>query len=209
MRNLLRSTAALALAASMTAPAAAQELEEPGNLDEGEWVSLTGYVASVDETSFHLEYPGGNIEVEFEDIPGDPNEDRLFIGQEVTAYGYIDDDFLEGHVLEAQGFFVNDWDTYYGVYYTGWPSYAAYDWGDELSTVISLEGEVTSIDGREFTLDVNGVEFSVDTMSLVYNPLDDVGYPRVDEGDRVSVSGVVEQSLFDETELSATSIVTL
>jgi len=49
----------------------------------------------------------------------------------------------------------------------------------------------------------------IDTAGLDYDPLDDEGLQQIDVGDRVSVSGEIDEALFDNTELSADSIFVL
>jgi uncharacterized protein YdeI (BOF family) len=208
MRSAIKMASLTAVGAAMILPAAAQRYEDPSNLDEGNWVSLTGQISSIDEDSFHMEYPGGEIEVEFEMMSGDPNEDRLRTGQQITAYGYVDDDFLEGAVLEAEGVYVTERNSYYGSMDDSWGTafLTVGDWSMNDGTMMTLEGEVVSKDGREFTLDVGGTEIEVDTADMSSNPLDNRGYPQIDRGDRVSVYGTLEDTLFDNQELSASTI---
>jgi hypothetical protein len=46
-------------------------------------------------------------------------------------------------------------------------------------------------------------------MAMDYNPLDELGFQQVDEGDYVSIRGNIDITFWDERELSADSIVIL
>jgi len=74
---------------------------------------------------------------------------------------------------------------------------------------MSLSGTVESVSGREFILDTGTGEIQVDTISLGYNPLDEVGYQQVDVGDRVSVTGELDRDFFERKEILADTVVTL
>lgn len=73
----------------------------------------------------------------------------------------------------------------------------------------TVRGTVTGVDGREFTIDTGPRKLTVDTSTMVYNPLDKKGYQTVDKGDYVSVSGHMEDDFWEGRELMADTVVTL
>ena len=44
---------------------------------------------------------------------------------------------------------------------------------------------------------------------MAYDPMDDEGFQKIEEGDVVSVTGVMKTDILDDRELHASSIVTL
>ena len=150
-----------------------------------------------------------SVEVEFEDVPLDFDaEALLFPGDQVTVFGEADDDFFEGRVIDAETVYLRNQSTIYTaepavttVYYVDPYGASAVD-----GTMVSMDGTVSRVRGREFTLDVGGIDISVDTIDLGYNPLDDQGRQQIDTGDSVTVVGMVDDDLFDETEVSATAV---
>ena len=177
----MRSTVSTTLfAASLFAlPCLAQE--SPYTQPDDTWISLSGEVASAGAASFILDYGEGVVTVEMDDWDwyGD-------------AYGLLPGDV--NTFFYASGADEED----YASVVT-----AIYDYDLELT------GEVTSISGREFTLDTGARQISVDTIGMPYNPLDELGYQEIDVGDRVTVFGDLDYALFDERELAAETIVTL
>ncbi|MEE4208078.1 MAG: DUF5666 domain-containing protein [Parvularcula sp.] len=198
-----------AMAAVSSLALATASAQNPYLNDEGDNLTLSGTVNSVDDDSFTIDYGTDVIEVEFEEagLFDDPAE-SLYPGDQVTVYGTIDDDFFEGRVVEAQSVYVRGDSTVYG----GDQATSALFFIDPYPTTmaqgsfVSLDGEVTRVRDREFMLDAGGVSISVDTMELGYNPLDEEGRQQIQEGDRVTVAGYLDDALFDDTELSARAI---
>lgn len=62
---------------------------------------------------------------------------------------------------------------------------------------------------HELTVDTDLQQVTIDTTSLLYNPMDDVGYQQIDEGDLVSITGDMESDLLESMELMADSLVIL
>lgn len=209
MKN--RFVSALSLTAAIPALAfASADAQSPRAAAEDDFVSVTGTVTSVEEDSFQLSYGTNEIEVEFDDLFSDVDADeQLSTGEAVTVYGYADDDWFEGRVIDAETVYVRDRSTVYGqdqgtvAYYYFEPTE---DTAPLNETYVSLEGTIESINGREFTLMHGGAEISVDTASLSANPFDDEGGQRLGQGDTVMVMGTLDDSLFDENELSADMI---
>ncbi|PXX91632.1 hypothetical protein DIT71_07060 [Marinobacter vulgaris] len=208
-RTLLQATSAIGAATAITlaAPAAAQVEGKP----DGSWVSLSGQVASHTPSEFTLDYGEGTITVETDDWDSIGDAWMINEGDSVTVYGRVDDGFYQNRRIEAGSVYVEDLDTVITapsaadeeevlpVTYTYLSVPADYDF--------QVAGTVTSVSGREFTVDTGDREVSVDTMQMGYNPLDDVGLVQIEEGDFVSVSGDLDLGVFDETEISAETIV--
>ena len=74
---------------------------------------------------------------------------------------------------------------------------------------VTVRGTVTSTSGREFTMDTGVRRLTVDTTEMPYNPLDEIGYQQIDEGDYVRVSGDMGRDFWGNRELVADSIITL
>lgn len=76
-------------------------------------------------------------------------------------------------------------------------------------SVTTVQGTVTKVVGDELVVDTGVRTVRVDVDDLPYNPLDDEGYQKIKVGDRVSVTGVMDDDLFESRELMADSIITL
>lgn len=74
---------------------------------------------------------------------------------------------------------------------------------------IVVQGTVTSVSYEEFTIESGDRRMVVEVEEMYYNPLDDVGYQQIEVGDRVSVSGKIDDDLFEGREIVADSVVTL
>ncbi|NMT65124.1 NirD/YgiW/YdeI family stress tolerance protein [Marinobacter orientalis] len=208
--NLLKAISAIGAAAAITlpAPVAAQDVEEK---PDGSWVSLSGKVASHTPEAFTLDYGEGTITVETDDWDTIGDGWAISEGDKVTVYGRVDDGLYQDRKIEAGSVYIEDLNTMVTapspadeedplpLNYTYLSVPADYD--------IQVVGTVTSVSGREFTIDTGERQVSVDTLQMGFNPLDDVGFVQVEEGDFVSVSGDLDMSVFDETEISAETIV--
>lgn len=64
-------------------------------------------------------------------------------------------------------------------------------------------------DDETFTVDTGLQKITVEADELGYNPLDELGYQTIEQGDRVSVSGSVDYQFFDGRVFEAQSVVTL
>lgn len=204
-------TAAMSLAGALISPAVAAEtpMDEPDTA----WISLRGEVTETYEDGFRMDYGEGVIDVEMDDWDWYDESEALLSGDTVTVYGRIDDDLYETRSVEADSVYVEGLDTFFYAADAdeetpGYLSSHAYRGPLEASTV-TVTGIVRDVQGREITLDTGDDLLSVDTVDMSYNPLDDVGYQKVQEGERISAAGFLKDSFFDEFELHATSIVTL
>ncbi|WP_162299691.1 hypothetical protein [Marinospirillum perlucidum] len=208
-KNLLRAMtlAGVTSALTLSLPASAQIKDKP----DGSWVSLSGQVASHTPSAFTLDFGEGVVQVETDDWDSIGDVWSLSEGDQVTVYGRVDDGLYQNKKIEAGGVYIEDRDTLVTA-----PSAA--DEEDALPPVhsylavpadydVQVAGTVTSVTGREFTIDTGARMISVDTLQMGYNPLDDKGVVRVEEGDFVSVSGDLDLNVFDENEISAEAII--
>ncbi len=198
-----------ACAAILSLATAQDQSPDPYAKADESWISLSGTVTSVAPDSFNLDYGEGLVLVEMDDWDIDADGYKLLEGDEVTVNGRVDDDLFETTSIEASSVYVKGLNTYF---------YASADDEESLpaaATVsvvdydLQLTGEVTSVTGREFTVDTGEREMKVDTIQLGYNPLDDEGYQKIDVGDRVSVTGDLDIDWWEKREIMAETVVTL
>ncbi|GAK34733.1 hypothetical protein JCM17846_02480 [Iodidimonas nitroreducens] len=208
LRILMMTTV---LTTAFGSAALAQDYEVP-TADNGEWVSLTGSVASVSGDRFTLDYGDDDLTVEMDDFDV-YDENLLEEGDQVTVSGRIDTDFVENKSLEASSVYVDTLNEYFYASAAdeedGYYSFVANDYWDG-GDWISLTGEVISIDDNHFTLDAGLVEYVIDTDQMSYDPLDDEGAEQVEVGERVVVSGEFDTfNLYDDEDIEAQALTTL
>lgn len=181
----------------------------PATKMDDAWISVDGTVESVSRDAFVLDYGSGTIIVEMDDGDRDADGYQLVKDDKVRVSGVIDHDFFEAKTIEASSVYVENLGTYFFA--------SAADEEDVLITytvpvVVSetiVRGTVSEVSEEEFTVNTGVQSIRVDVEEMAYNPLDNKGYQKINEGDRVSVSGDMENEFFDEKELMAKSIVTL
>lgn len=182
----------------------------------GEFVTLSGKVTEVKPHSFTLKTANNNVMVEMDDYSSWIADGfKLVNGDQVVVTGRVDQDFLEKRKVEAGSVYVKNLDTYF---------FASSDDEEDFSYIpttyslvgtlpegatIDLQGKVTKIQGREFTVDTGIRKIVVDTQKMGFNPLDKEGFTKLQVGDRVKVSGKVEENLFEAKEVAATYVMEL
>lgn len=201
----------LVITVMLTVPVTAQT---PYLAEDESWITLTGTVVSADTDSFLLDYGEGLITVEMDDWDWYGDAYAILSGDEVTVYGRVDDDLYETTSIEASSVYVDQMNTYFYAssadeeitegYYTVPVVSSVYVDAD-----LQLVGKVSSVSGREFTLNTGNRKVQVDTSEMLYNPMDDKGFQRIQKGDRVQVSGDLDSDVFEKRELMAESIITL
>lgn len=212
-KKILSSSITLLLTGTLVMPVMADSSKVMTKPDES-WISLSGTVTTAGDEAFRLDYGEGLITVEMDDWDWYDEGELLRAGDEVRVYGRIDDDLYEFRKIEASSVYVKDLNTHF---YAS----AADEEGDVTidtytfvvphldGSTMNVSGTVKKVDGREFILDTGGTEIQIDTITMNYNPLDDEGFQKIDKGDRVSVSGIVDLDFFEKNELQAETIVTL
>jgi uncharacterized protein YdeI (BOF family) len=204
-------TTASALVLALTASTAAWA-ENPMNEPDDSWISVSGTVDTVTEDAFALDYGEGVMTVEMDDGDRDADGYKLISGDKVTVSGRIDDDLFEARTIEASSVYVEN---------IGTTFYASAVDEEDLSDVIvavetpvvisatTVQGKVTEVGSEEFTVDTGLRKVRVEVDEMSYNPLDDEGYQKIEKGDRVSVTGQIDDDLFDGRVLVADSVVPL
>ena len=196
-----------AAVALLALPAAA---EDPMTKPDDTWISLSGTVKSVTADAFVLDYGEGAITVEMDDGDRDADGYKLVAGDKVTVNGLIDDDLYETRTIEASSVYVEKLGTYFYA--------SAADEEDVLVTVttplvisqLTVQGKVTAVTGtEEFVIDTGLRSLTVEVDEMPYNPLDDEGYQKIEVGDVVSVTGEIDDDVFEGRELVADSIITI
>jgi len=201
----------VAMGASGLAAGSAMAVQ-PYDQADGSWISLSGTVVSAGPSAFTLDYGDGMIAIEMDDWDTDADAFGIVDGDKVTVYGQVDENTFTADTIEARRVFVDDMNT------TFFASSADEEGRDSWSlgppVVLSqtrTSGLVTAIDteAQEFTLDVGPTDLTVEVDTLAYNPLDDQGFQRIRAGDRVLVSGMIDQDFLEGRVLEADSVVTL
>jgi uncharacterized protein YdeI (BOF family) len=192
--------------AGLTAGALAKS---PYAKPDGSWISLKGTVISTTDDAFRLDYGQGVVLVEMDDWDWYSEGKALIVGDEVTVYGLVDDDLYETTSIEASSVYVDDLNTFFYASAADEESSPYYVASVVTDYDVQLTGEVTSVSGREFTIDTGKRKVQVDTRLMPYNPLDDAGYQQIEKEDWVTVSGDIDTDIFEEREIMAESIVTL
>jgi len=210
LKKSFTAVLSLLFVAALSLPAAAAE-ENPYLQPDDTWISISGTVESVSPDEFVLDYGEGVVTVEMDDGDRDADAYALLEGDKVTVSGMIDDDFYEMTTIEASSVYVEKLGTYF---------YASAVDEEDYTPVLTVaptvvvsrtvvQGTVSSVSDEEFTLNTGDRMMTVEVEEMGFNPLDDEGLLKIEEGDRVSVSGNIDDDLFEGKELVAHSIVKL
>lgn len=208
MLNRAAIVTALVLAASLTAHAQAEQ-ENPYLQPDDTWISISGTVEDVEPHTFTLDYGEGIVSVEMDDGDRDADAYKLLEGDKVTVNGMIDDDFYETTTIEASSVYVEKLGTYFFA--------SDADEEDPVITVTSpvtisetiVQGTVSEVVGDEFIVNTGERELTVEVDELPYDPLDDEGYLRIEKGDVVSITGMIDDDLFEGRVFEARTLVEL
>lgn len=210
MKRTLLSTAIASV--FVAAPAITSAAESPYLQPDDSWVTLSGTVTSATADTFTLDYGTGLVTVEMDDWDWFEEQGELLPGDSVTVYGEVDDDTYESASIEANSVYVDELGTYF---YASSADEEGLEGIDLAPTVPVAEGNlvvtgtITSVKGREFSIDSGAQEMKVDTALMDHDPTDDEGFQQVDEGDTVTVAGDIEFDTFEKSEIMADSVVTL
>jgi uncharacterized protein YdeI (BOF family) len=190
-----------------------------GNFDtkkNGEFITISGKVNDVKANSFRLQTGKENIFVEMDEYDKWAADGfKLKNGDQVVVNGRIDKDFLEQKKIEAGSVYVQNIDTYFYANsadeedFNYIPTTYSYFRSLPDGASVDIQGKITSIAGREFTVDTGLRKITVDSSKLVFNPFDQKGSLKLSTGDRVRVSGKVQENNWDLKEVSANSLIEL
>ncbi|KZX64045.1 NirD/YgiW/YdeI family stress tolerance protein [Stutzerimonas frequens] len=210
MKTLSKTLIATATAALATASLAAESGNDPRPYQQpdGTWISMKGTVESVKPDSFILDYGTGSIMVEMDDWDWYAEGSALKKGDKVTVYGDVDDDLFEITSIEANSVYVEGLNSFF---------FASANDEETLwrtvtfvpSSETTIQGTVQSVKDRELTLDTGDGSLTVNTLSMSYNPLDKDGFQQIEKGDRISVTGRMDEAFFGNREFNAQSITTI
>lgn len=177
---------------------------------DGEYVTVSGKVTETNPHSFVMKTKNNKVLVEVDDYTSWTADGfKVIVGDQVVVNGKVDKDFLEKKSIEAGSVYVKNIDTYFfsnsadeetSTYIT--PAYSYIGTLPE-GAVVDLQGTVTNVDNREFTVDTGFRKVRVDTDEMAYNPLDNIGFSKIKVGDRVRISGDVEDNLFESKKVDA------
>lgn len=198
---------AVATGLLIAAPAVAQDMDRVATDDT--WLTLSGEVVEVEPTWFALDYGVNTVAVHLEGWDRDTEALRLEMGDEAAITGKVDDDLFETASVRASSVYVEKLNTFF--------SNGAVDREQALTALstpvepsaIAVHGTVTRIEGDDFIVDSGVREIRVTTDELGYDPFDDEGFQKVELGDRVIASGVVDHTFFNQRHLVAGTLVTL
>jgi uncharacterized protein YdeI (BOF family) len=213
MRTISVSSVSSFIAACMlivgaSAPALAAD---PYMMPDATWISLSGTVEQVEPDRFTLDYGEGTVTVEMDDGDRDADAYQLMEGDKVNVSGRVDDDLFETTTIEASSVYVENLGTTF--FASSIDEEGPYTWISITTPIVAsatvVEGTVTEVDDEEFSVAAGLREIRVDVSEMLYNPLDDEGYQQLGIGDRVRVTGQMEDTFFEGRELMADSVVTL
>lgn len=180
------------------------------------WISISGTAVDANSKSFTLDYGQGIVTVEMDPWDWYNKDYQNIEGHKVKVYGEVDDDTYETTTIEASSVYDESLGEYFiapraadeeaidGSEYDYWMDADPIEPGE-----MTIRGTVSSEDGREFTIDTGSRKMTIDTSDMGYNPLDQKGYPQLDENDYVSVSGNMDDDTWEEQELLADTIIVL
>lgn len=201
---------AIAMMSSMVAYGAMDE--NPYTQPDGTYISLSGIAVNAQPDGFTLDYGDGLVYVEMDDWDWYGDNIGVLEGDKVTVYGMVDDDAFETTSIEAGSVYVESMGTYFYANPADEESAVDYTWvyyTPMTAGYTTLRGTVTSKVGRTFTLSTGTQSITVDTATMPYNPLDDMGYQQIDAGDYVSVTGIIDYDFWDGLEFEADTVITL
>lgn len=206
--NIRSAVPAVAFMALTSASGLSAEPNPYALVDES-WISISGEVQFLQPDSFTLDYGDGSVIVEMDDGDRDADAYKLIEGDNVNVLGVIDRDLFELTSIEASSVFVEKLDTYF---YS-----SAVDEEDMPLLMAAIEdkpasfvqGKVTNVDDTEFSINFGLNEIRVDVDDMLYNPLDDEGYQKVQVGDVVRVKGELDTDFLQGREFEAERVTTI
>ncbi|MBD66328.1 MAG: hypothetical protein CME62_14045 [Halobacteriovoraceae bacterium] len=187
------------------------------NATDGEYITVSGKVEKASGKMFHLKSENKKIKVTMDNHFDTWAADGFKVreGDKVVVTGRVDKDLLDNDSLNAGSVYVQN----LGTYFYGDSSdksqtpklSSSYLSIQDLpeNTSVDITGTVSNVSGREFTVNTGTRRIQVDTAGMAYNPMDNVGLTQIKEGDRVTVSGVVDDKYLDEKELAPGYIIEL
>lgn len=218
--HTFRVLSTLILGTSLGAQAAGQEAREastdPYAQPDDSWISISGTVVSPTPDSFSLDYGDGTITVQVGDWETYRDAYTLMDGDRVSVYGQLDENLFRRDTIEAESVYVESLNAHFQATaaeeQTG--RYTPYSWTAPDPLVVNratIRGTVSQVEAGEgqFTVDRGNRQITVETESLGYDPLDELGFQKIEEGDRISVSGQFDSDFLEGRVLDADQLVSL
>ena len=197
--------------AQMRAASASVQPESRTSESGDTWITLTGEVSAVDSKFFTLDYGDGNIFVELRDTDLDSNAYAKMKGEEVMVTARLDDGMFSSERLVAQSVIVDGMDTVYLAESVNQASADLY-----LSTASNIEfddeemvlvGTVKSIGKEALQIDVGDTTLTVELDELEDAPVDADGYLTLMKGERVRITGELEDDFFNRFTVEADTLI--
>jgi uncharacterized protein YdeI (BOF family) len=208
MRDLiLIFTMVLAVGAVLAASPA--EAANPYAKSNNSWISISGTVRDVKADRFTLDYGKGEVTVEMDDGDRDADGYKLLDGDKVTVNGMIDRDLFEKTKIEAGSVYVEKLGTTFYASSADEEDYIITNVYPVVISNVDLYGTVSDVKDGEFTLNTGSRRLSVEVDQMLYDPLDEVGYQKIEKGDFVKVSGYIDYDLLEGREVEAQSVIEL
>ena len=197
----------------MTLAATAIALPNVANAAGESMVSLSGQASNIQENEFELSTGDGSITVEVDNWVWDNRlDEQIQNGERVTVRGEIEEGWFTDRELEADSIYLEEDNQYLYLQDAedkltdqNTPSVdsAGFVNGHEDGAYVTSRGTVEDVIGTEFTINSQGQKMKVDVSELSANPLSD---DRIEEGDRVSVSGRIDEGFFNTQEIMASNV---
>jgi uncharacterized protein YdeI (BOF family) len=209
-------TLALASTALFGIQTAAAQTNEPlAAYEDDAQIIVSGTVSNLSDDEFVLNVDGNAINVDFGewDLLADPNlRNYMQNGQNVVVSGEVDKDWFSDDEIEAENIYFSQNYSYYYID-DSQPAYnTSFSNNNNAMTdgsYVSTRGEITEISGREMTINSDGTSMKVDTAEMDYNPMAQELGMGLEVGDRVFVTGQIDDAFFDSKELSAESLIVI
>lgn len=219
----MKNHALFAAIAAMSLTTTGALAQNPYVMKDNTQITLSGTVTSADDNEFVLDYGGGTITVELGGLDWgfgrDGDEGEISSGDHVVVVGEVDDELFESTKIEADYVYVQDLGTQFSSpqqqaqqQQQPPPLYAATWTFVDFDTIV--EGKVTSVsqEKQQFALRTGTTSTEtliVDVSNLENNPIDQDGFQQIKEGDRVAVSGDLDDNFIQNRKLIAENVVSL
>ncbi len=207
----LMKTAAIVSIAAATAAAPLSAKEKLSNMEDGNWVTISGTVEEVGDDYLNLNYGDKTVRVDMSDRDWFEDSKSLLKGEQISIVGKVDENLFSKNSIEAESVYVKGMNSYFFTAKSAntTPMAVVFQFEEVEQNPVNLTGTVESIDGEEFVLDTGVITMTVDTDELGYDPFDDEGFQKVTVGDRVQVAGELDFGVLEDTEVKVKRLTTL
>ena len=180
------------------------------SVSQNTWITLTGEVTAVDSQFFTLDYGDGEIFVELSQTKLDPKAYAEIDGKEVMVTAQLDEGMMSNERLVAHSVIAEDADT---VYMADTVDQASADLF--MSTAGSIDfddaemiivGTVETIGREAVQVKVGDAMLTVELDELEDAPVDSDGYLTLTEGERVRITGELEEDFFNRFTVEADTL---